>query len=235
MWVAASAIHKRPAATGFFCQDRVRCLVRNKVAILCVADGLGSCRFSHVGAYCAVRYFAQTALDLPVSNRLAKQQWWDDHIRRFQNAMLALAQVIPCSVSDLASTLIMVRAYDSGMDAYRVGDGFAVARFQTGTYQSLFEQTRCARDVTKTIVEPNVRADVFDSNRVPRFMMCSSDGLYHLTFSGQHDRPHLPFFEDLEKECRSVGNLAQYLQCVLRACAHQDPSDDKGVAVLLQK
>ena len=150
-WTAAvgrcqGSSHK---ASGAPCQDQVFAMTSDEgVRVICLADGAGSARFSHYGAYLVVtrtakmmaekfdRFFTYTQHETPIESLLIGQLQKDlaalsslgidpsDEDRaRFDLPSRDEELLIPCAVRDLASTLLAVAVKGNRYIALHVGDG----------------------------------------------------------------------------------------------------------------
>lgn len=235
MWVLASATAKKKAAPTPFCQDKVAGSVGRELSVLCVSDGLGSCALSHVGAKCAVEHFVAEAPRMHAcSSQKERELVFCRSLDVFRERMCQMAQKRKCSVDVFASTLVLVLVSRHGVCGFRVGDGFSVVRFQE-RFVSLFPVSDGARDITETLLGSQVKYDVCCKQESVAFAMCSSDGLYNLTYNVAQSEPHQVFFKEFEGGLVQSKSAPRYLQRVLKASLEHDPTDDKGVVVLLQK
>ena len=235
MWTLVSATAKKKTDPAPFCQDKVAGSVGLDLSVLCVSDGLGSCALSHVGARCAVRHFVSEAPRVHAcSSPEGKEQAFCASLDRFRGRISALARKRGCTEDVFASTLVLVLVSPEAVWGVRVGDGFAVARFRE-QFVSLFPVNNGARDITETLLGSQVQYEVCCEEKAAAFAMCSSDGLYDLTYDMAASEPHQVFFKDFEGGLMRSRSSQRYLQRVLKASLERDPTDDKGVVVLLQK
>lgn len=229
----AYAVQKKGLKAGFVSHDRVMTCQRDGVSVLCVADGLGSCALSHVGAYFAVRYFSGDKVQSFLCGSQDPEKDFLECVGLYKHMMHSIAARWGRPVGDFSTTLTLVLAMQKGVYGFRVGDGFAVGRSHK-EYFSLFDYSSAAQDVTQTLLSSGVHCSFFCSDKPLSFVMVSSDGLLHLTYDVKSGLPYQSFFIDLEKELLNKRKKNSYLRKVLRAAGHQDPLDDKSIAVFLR-
>ena len=234
-WIGSSAVLKKGISGATHCQDYVGYVVTGQGGLLCVADGLGSCSFAHIGARIAVKGFQETV------SALCLCQTFEDYetvcrqtLDAVRKKIRSVAKKKKKDMREFSSTLLVVWIHARGTWGLRVGDSFAVARFG-GQWKSLFVPKSGAAELTSSFLNEQAPYETFCQNDRPECVMCSSDGLYHLTYDIRSAQPHEAFFYDLESGMRKVRWRRQYLRKILRAAATIDPTDDKGVVVLLQR
>ncbi|MCY4413844.1 MAG: protein phosphatase 2C domain-containing protein [Alphaproteobacteria bacterium] len=230
-----ACVQKAPAKR-FFCEDRILASCDHGTYFLCVSDGLGSCAQGHIGAYYAVRFFSESACVRSIVKSHHPDQEFQKKIINYQKFLTQKAKKYRCDIKDLSSTLVLVLVGSFGVMGFRVGDGFAVVRFENSdVYQALFASSKDAMDVTSTLLSSDVSASYFSSFVRPEFCFVSSDGLYGLTFDVKEMLPYQAFFRSFEEGARVAKTINPYVQRVLSAASQKDPSDDKSVLVLLSR
>ena len=235
MWELVAGTARKKIPQKPVCQDRAAGVACGALHVLCVSDGLGSCSLSHVGAGYAVRHFTAAAPRMyACASDQEREKMFCDSLRHFRERMQQVARKKECAVDALASTLVLLLVSREGVWGFRVGDGFAVVRFGE-QFVSLFPSGEGARDITETLLGARAQYDVCCELQPAAFAMCSSDGLYNLTYDVGSSEPHQVFFREFEGGLAQSHDAHQYLRRVLRASLERDPTDDKGVAVLFQK
>jgi serine/threonine protein phosphatase PrpC len=107
------------------CQDRVFGLKKNNVSIIALADGAGSCKYSHIGARLITRKIcdlltAEFDIIYDLSNEEAKQNIISDiifHLKKLSK------QLGIDSIKELSSTLLFVAVKQNKMISGHIGDG----------------------------------------------------------------------------------------------------------------
>lgn len=127
MWKSSSyeVIGRYHVKHGLPCQDKTRCLEKNGVHVIALADGAGSAKDSELGAAMAVEtaseFIATRFEDLyeEQDGQLVKLQIYEAVLDRLNQG----SQQHRCQPSDLASTLLVAAVKDQRFLIAHIGDG----------------------------------------------------------------------------------------------------------------
>ena len=234
MWCAVADTLKRLKPNALHCQDKSGVALCAQAALLCVSDGLGSCAMSHVGARLAVQHFLREKERFWACQSTAEAEAiFCQSVASFREYMQKVAAKKKCAASDFSSTLVLVLVTGDMCWGVRVGDGFAVVR-QGSTFVSLFAEQSGALELTKTLLSQSFSYESVGKKGSVDFVLCSSDGLYDLTYDRVKAEPYQAFFRDFYQGLKASTHKKKYVRHVLRAALAQAPSDDTGVAIVLQ-
>lgn len=107
------------------CQDRTKSFSGNGISIICLADGAGSAKFSHIGAEIvtnsAIEYFSVNFRKL-ISEKDGKKVKYDI-LTFLYDRLLKKSVELKCNIKDLATTLLLVAICDNEFIIVHVGDG----------------------------------------------------------------------------------------------------------------
>lgn len=185
------------------CQDYcdMRYLVKQRTLIAVMADGLGSCSLSHIGAACAVQAaldtIAGTIQTLPVS---AKGRVKFDYEALFDRAFtvarqsverLAEEQQRPVPVYQSTLTAVI---YNAGtLYCCHVGDDGVVARFSDGTVGMVTRRMKGEEANSVYPLQTGMWEVTVSPKQVSGFMM-ATDGVLDAFVK---DARHIPYFEGI--------------------------------------
>lgn len=127
MWKAVSAeirgnTHIRSNTP---CQDKTKSFTKDEIGIICLADGAGSAKLSHIGAEIvtnfAIEYFSSNFQQLISEEDGRKIKC--DILTLLQERLLKKSNEENCDIKDLAATFLLVAIYRNEFIIAHVGDG----------------------------------------------------------------------------------------------------------------
>lgn len=231
----ASVVGDAHVRNGLPCQDAFRAVVDDRVAVIAVADGLGSASRSDLGAATAAEAAAERAFALARRDPLEAAH---EGMIAARDALDALANASACDVSDLASTLIVAVASRRIAIAH-IGDGAAVGLCGDEPYVL----SPPANGEYANIVDPLTSGDWTDNVRT---VLCTdaidaiglfTDGCQHAAVrrDNGHVIAHAGFFRPLFSFARSgvdEGEGCDALADLLGGKKMGEHSDDDKTLVL---
>lgn len=178
--------------------------------VIAVADGAGSAKHSELGSAEAVKAviaFAQSAVfpQLGVG-------WMRFLLNAFEQARLALETLAPeenVDLRDLACTLWVVVVTDELVAVARLGDGFAVAQLEDGSFFSLMRQQKgeyANETVFLTVPDAIDRVEIMVYHASVKSVAVSTDGLVRLAMQMKDWTPFDKFFQPLVQSVAEAEN-----------------------------
>lgn len=221
------------------CQDSYACDVTDECVIVCVADGLGSARLSHIGSARAV----QTALKaiqrhFDTRDEDKARRAMIEVFREVNSDLRSLASLNENDIRDYATTLICVLAQADNIIVGHVGDGAVViSQDDTLVLLSAPQRGEYANEVAPVTSEnfEDMLQISFRSSGID-YIAVFSDGLERLALDLNASRPFAPFFGPLFAAIAKAGNisdLSSNLEQFLisdRVCERTD--DDKTLVLI---
>ena len=176
------------------------------VLAVAVADGAGSAPLAEIGSALAARAAADALVDVPVDPAL-----WTVRLRSALEAALSAVEAEAASRGvpsrDLATTLIVVLAGESGVAVAQIGDGAVVIGDSTGSLTSL-TVPRSGEYINETtfLISPGAveQAQHATWSGTPSHIAVFSDGLQRLALKTPENTPHAGFFQPLFKFVESA-------------------------------
>ena len=194
------------------CQDAHACAqFPDGTLVIAVADGAGSAKRSELGSAEAVKAviaFAQSVVfpQLGVG-------WMRFLLNAFEQARLALETLAleeSVDLRDLACTLWVVVVTDELVAVARLGDGFAVAQLEDGSFFSLIGQQKgeyANETVFLTVTDAIDRVEimVYHVSSI-KSVIVSTDGLVRLAMQMKDWTPFNKFFQPLIESVTAAEN-----------------------------
>ncbi len=221
-------------------------LVAPGVAILAVADGLGSVARSEEGARLVVQEAVAAVAELLESGLPQDEPGWLSlSYLAFAHARQRLEVEVDnqgASLRDFSTTLLLAVASETWIAAGQIGDGAIVALYADGSLETLSTpQSGEYANQTFPLTMPDALQIAQFSARPVRIagLALFSDGLQRLALQAPGQTPHAPFFAPLFRQLPGVSDpaaasrkLGDFLASA-RVCAATD--DDKTLVLLARK
>ena len=191
-------------------------LVGDDTILIAVADGVGSAAQSAIGAHLAVT----TSLNWIESNLWrsfpCSHEDWEGLFREtFFKAQVRLeeqASIQGMTISDFATTLLLVAASAENLITGQIGDGAIVAMGTDGLLSTVSEPQQ-GEYINETFAITSPDSINFVHIKINPMRVDSlalfSDGLQRLTLHPQDNSPHPPFFAPLFRQLPGIENAAQ--------------------------
>jgi len=222
------------------CEDayRYKRLIKG-YGIVAVADGLGSCLHSALGAKTAVYEIVESADSLirNIQEKVDLINTVKTLMRNGRNALKCKAEELGCDINDLACTAIIVLSHKDNLVVGHIGDGAVVARLSKG----LEIVSQPGKSEYANLVVPLTSPDwenYLRINHVPKVECfavftdgCQNAVLKRLkgTFS-----PYPPFFNELfdyALRLKSIRKGNRDIRDMLKAPGKFDRFDDSTMVV----
>ncbi len=224
------------------CQDAFAYDVTDEYVIVCVADGLGSARLSHIGSERAVRIALEAIkkqFDTHRDEDKARQAMIDV-FREVNHDLRTLASQNKNDVRDYATTLICVLARSDSVVVGHIGDGAVViSKDNNISLLSAPQHGEYAGEVT-----PVTSSNFEDVQQIsfrslsPDYIAVFSDGLERLAIDSSEGRPFTPFFAPLFAaiaEAENTTSLSSDLEQFLKSDRLCERTDDDKTLVLVAR
>jgi serine/threonine protein phosphatase PrpC len=224
------------------CQDAFAYDVTDEYVIVCVADGLGSARLSHIGSERGVRIATEAIkkqFDTHRDEDKARQAMIEV-FREVNHGLRTLASQNKNDVRDYATTLICVLAWSDSVVVGHIGDGAVViSKDNNVSFLSAPQHGEYAGEVTPVTSEnfEDVQQISFRSLS-PDYIAVFSDGLERLAIDLSEGRPFTPFFDPLFAaiaEAENTTSLSSDLEQFLKSDRVCERTDDDKTLVLVGK
>lgn len=122
------------------CQDKVKTAYINGVHVMALADGMGSCFLSDIGAQIAVDSACTfIAENFHALTTLSADKAIEDINSAVREALEEMANRLDVGLEDLASTLLVVAVCGNDTLAFHCGDGFIGLEKEDGTFKVVSE------------------------------------------------------------------------------------------------
>jgi len=227
---------------GLPCQDaHLWKLVSPDTLIIAVADGAGSARYAHEGAWFAVRAMVEFLRRQSRSSLVGREggEWRALAVRAVEAVRHSLAEQAKrrrVALSDFASTLIGVVVMPQAVAVVQIGDGAVVLEDTQGQLY-LLTHTRVGEYLNETVFLTSR-----DALQYARFewwkgeakhLAVFTDGLELLAIRFSDAMPHAPFFKPLFQWVDSPKVTKQRLETFLRSAKVRDRTGDDLTLVLV--
>jgi serine/threonine protein phosphatase PrpC len=222
---------------GMVCQDTSGVSILQEVTLIAtVADGAGSARFAETGSRLAVESTLKT-LSNPeiIKNIFSEGASWRQILSNVVNSTRCViekhAQFLDTTISELATTLIVVVANKNRVFVAQIGDGGVVIADQSGGFNILSRPIKgeYANETYFLSSQDAVNLLQFAEYASTNFIAIFSDGLERLALQSPDDDPYHPFFRPLQdfiEKMDDVESATEELVTFLTSKKIRDRTDD---------